>query len=219
MYYTIYRITNNINGKYYIGMHKTKDLEDNYMGSGKYLKRAIEKHGVENFSKEILYVYDNESDMKNKEKELVIVSEQTYNLNEGGYGGFSFINRNKMNNGRRSEESEKRRLKSLSETRKLMMKDEKEIIHMKTISKIGREKVKQIYPEGTWKNRKHKQESIDKMKEKHKNNGHQKGSKNSQYGTCWITNGKENKKIKTEDIDKYLNLGYTKGRILNMEKK
>lgn len=28
---------------------------------------------------------------------------------------------------------------------------------------------------------------------------HGKGEKNSQFGTCWITNGKENKKIKKEE--------------------
>lgn len=39
-------------------------------------------------------MFDNEEDMNAKEKELVIVSESTYNLCEGGKGGFSYINKN-----------------------------------------------------------------------------------------------------------------------------
>jgi hypothetical protein len=38
------------------------------------------------------------------------------------------------------------------------------------------------------------------------------GVNNSQYGTCWITNGQENKKIKKEELDVWLNKGYYKGR-------
>jgi len=97
MFYTVYKITNIVNEKYYIGKHQTKELDDNYMGSGKALKVAINKYGIESFKKEVLYIFDNESDMNAKEKELVVINDQTYNLCDGGKGGFSYINRNKLN--------------------------------------------------------------------------------------------------------------------------
>ena len=86
MYYTIYKITNNINNKFYIGKHQTRDLNDNYMGSGNLIKLAIKKHGIENFTKDILFVFNNEEEMNIKEKELVVLSENSYNMCEGGKG-------------------------------------------------------------------------------------------------------------------------------------
>jgi len=96
MHYTVYKITNNINLKYYIGKHQTKNLDDGYMGSGKRLKSAIIKYGIENFNKEILHVFDSEEEMNAKEKELVVITENSYNLCEGGNGGFSYINNNNI---------------------------------------------------------------------------------------------------------------------------
>lgn len=49
----------------------------------------------------------------------------------------------------------------------------------------------------------------NKMRETYKNNNHQQGTKNSQYGTMWITNGVENKKIKKDTI---IPEGWIKGR-------
>lgn len=98
MFYTIYKITNQIDGKFYIGSHKTRDLNDSYMGSGKYLKRAIEKYGIDNFKREILFVFSNQDEMYAKEAEIVnedfLVTENTYNLKIGGFGGWDHINSN-----------------------------------------------------------------------------------------------------------------------------
>ena len=93
MYY-IYRITNLINGKTYIGQHQYKDLNDNYMGSGKHLKAAQAKYGIENFKKDILVFNISKKehiDLLEKtfiaaEREKVGV-ENCYNLADGGEGG------------------------------------------------------------------------------------------------------------------------------------
>lgn len=93
MYYTIYKTTNLINGRFYIGKHKTDKLDDSYLGSGKLLKQAIRRYGIQNFKKEILHVFETEHEMNKKEKELVVLSEESYNLCEGGNGGFDYINK------------------------------------------------------------------------------------------------------------------------------
>ena len=84
MFYTVYKITNLENNKIYIGAHKTSNLEDGYMGSGKYITNAVNKYGVDNFSKEILHILDSEEEMYLKEKEIVneefLSRKDVYNL-------------------------------------------------------------------------------------------------------------------------------------------
>lgn len=93
MFYTIYKISNLLDGKIYIGSHKTKKLDDKYMGSGKYLKSAQKKYGMDNFKKEILLSLTIRKRYMLKEAELVneefLVTENTYNLK---VGGFDFVN-------------------------------------------------------------------------------------------------------------------------------
>ena len=91
--YCIYRITNLINGKTYIGQHKYKKLDDDYMGSGKILKQAYTKYGIENFKKEIICknvqykatIDDMEKFYIKKEREQN--PNGCYNIADGGYGG------------------------------------------------------------------------------------------------------------------------------------
>lgn len=65
-----------------------------------------------------------------------------------------------------------------------------------------------------WFGRKHKLETIERQKQTFKYNNHQKGEKNSQYGTCWITKDGINKKIKKEELEIFEQQGWKKGRNL-----
>ena len=90
MFY-IYKITNLINGKTYIGQHKYKDLNDSYMGSGKHLKAAQAKYGIENFKKEILvFSIVKKSFIDVLEKEYIAfyrsIGKAEYNITDGGEG-------------------------------------------------------------------------------------------------------------------------------------
>jgi len=91
MHYLVYKITNNITGKIYIGAHKTENINDGYGGSGTVLKRAYKKYGRENFKKEILSVFDNPEDMWDTEALLVneefVADKDTYNICTGGQRG------------------------------------------------------------------------------------------------------------------------------------
>ena len=91
MFWCIYRITNLINGKTYIGQHKYKDLNDSYMGSGVLIKKAIKKHGVKNFKKEILYSRIQYRETADDMERFAIKKERAigkaeYNLANGGEG-------------------------------------------------------------------------------------------------------------------------------------
>lgn len=95
MLYTIYKVTNKLNNKKYIGKHITEKIDDNYLGSGNLLRKAVLKYGANNFEKEILFVFDNETEMNNKEKELInleiVKSQEYYNISLGGKGGVTVL--------------------------------------------------------------------------------------------------------------------------------
>lgn len=91
-YNYVYKITNTINGKIYIGKHSTDDLEDGYMGSGVVLKQAYKKYGLENFNKEVIDYYTSEEELNQGEIFYIAKfnstnSEIGYNLTYGGEGG------------------------------------------------------------------------------------------------------------------------------------
>jgi len=208
MFYTIYKISNKIDGKIYIGSHKTKNLDDNYMGSGKYLKYAQEKHGIENFTKEILFVFDTPEEMYLKEKELVneefIVTHNTYNLKIGGFGGFDYINSKGFI--RNSSHFDVNNMQSSIGGRNSFLQNKG--IHSIESKEKAQRNIKEQFPLGTFYGKTHSEDA--KKSIGLKNSKHQ-SQNNSQLGTMWITNDIETIKIKnTSPIPD----GWRKGRKL-----
>jgi hypothetical protein len=281
--YLIYKIVNKINNMIYIGCHVTTNINDRYMGSGTNIKKAIKQYGLENFDKYILYQFDNEVDMLNKEEELVsrefISEENNYNIIVGGkqfltldnvtvrdkYGNTFNVHKTderyisgelvgatkglvtvrdkdgntqsvKINDERylsgellpsskgfilTKDKDDKRFYVNLSDPRylsgelipffkgRLTLKDRfGNIIHT--------HKDDPRYLSGElnhlWTNKKHTIETKEKIGLK--NSILQKGEKNSQFGSCWITKENKNKKIKKEELENYLSNGWEKGRFI-----
>jgi hypothetical protein len=214
MFYIVYQVTNNINGKIYIGAHKTDKLDDGYMGSGKHLKRAIAKYGISAFSKQILDVFDNVEDMFRMESVVVnenfILQKTNYNLRVGGSGGFT-----------REEASKGRQRTNLllqekygNDWRKLVaIKGNVKCHEILAQKRADDPKFGRFSEEDSAKGRqaamseKSRQKRIATMRLR----GHNQGEKSSQFGTCWIYNLEtlENKKIKKDGI---IPSGWVKGR-------
>ena len=89
--YCIYRITNLVNGKTYIGQHKYLDESNpmgKYKGSGLNLCRAYKKYGIENFTTEIIYQRIRDKDTVNAMEIWAIAKyKPEYNIAKGGQGG------------------------------------------------------------------------------------------------------------------------------------
>jgi len=212
-YHYIYKSTNLKNGKYYIGMHSTDNLDDGYMGSGKNLKRSLKKYGKDNFKFEILEFLPDRKSLIEKEKQIVtedlVKDTMSMNLKKGGEGGFiNDIHRKKFMDA--AKKSVKIALKNGRETQKKLRKENNEWV--KSLKKNISQGLKKVnFNPNTFAGKKHTSKSKKLISKK--NSISQKGEKNSQYGTCWITNGKENKKIKKENIQDYLILGWRNGRV------
>ncbi len=217
-FYTVYEVKNKVNDKTYRGKHITDNPYDGYLGSGKYLKRAINKYGIESFEKFVLYIFDNKEDMDKKEAELVdevyLLSGNTYNLKLGGQGGFDHIYSSpeiatevgkrgynaglaKFTKEKRSEIGKKSYSKSLLLFRK---SNDPEI--KKRRSEISG---------NTFRGKHHTSETKKKMSEKQQNVD-RTGNNNPMYGKCWVYNDKESIRIDKTDLDIYLQNGWIKGR-------
>jgi hypothetical protein len=201
------------------------------MGSGKILKKAIKKYGIENFTKEVLSVHETSNEMFAREAEIVneefVLRTDTYNLKIGGYGGFDHVNRANLNNSGyrpnyremadygwskiRSDPELRQRHRNgvLKGNRKLF----EEGLGIHSLSPDGvnlwREVAQPMASDAALspEARQKRLDSFAAIK-------HQSGATNSQFGTCWITHPGDrlNKKIPKDDLQAWIDLGWIAGR-------
>ena len=91
----IYKVTNLVNNKIYIGKIK-KDYPE-YFGSGVLINHSIKKYGIENFKKEIIDSASSVEELNEKEKYWIQYFNSNnltigYNIGKGGEGGDVFTN-------------------------------------------------------------------------------------------------------------------------------
>ncbi|QNH71854.1 hypothetical protein P9VFCI_001 [Rhizobium phage P9VFCI] len=107
----IYISTDLTNGKFYIGQRGGSPNSPHnlsYFGSGKLLKRAVDKHGHENFVRDILQLCTSQEELDEAEKEWISIcnansSDLFYNLAPGGHCGSGKANKGK----KRTDESKR----------------------------------------------------------------------------------------------------------------
>lgn len=135
-YNYVYKITNTINGKIYIGKHSTDDINDGYMGSGVILHQAYQKYGLECFSKEVIQFYTSEEELNQGEIYWIAHFNSTdpnvgYNRAFGGEGG-GLLEETKLKisatmKGRHRSEETKRKLSEVMKGKKLSEEHKRKI--------------------------------------------------------------------------------------------
>jgi hypothetical protein len=183
------------------------------MGSGKRLRRSLNKYGIENHTKEILEFLNDRESLEKRESE--IVNEQLLedplcmNLQLGGGGGFS----GEDNQHKWSSSGGK---SAWLNSREILIKSCKKGGNA-AIKKLQESNKKNFNESNPFKGKGHTNESREKIKNNKK--GKSLGETNSQYGTTWITKDSINKKIKKEEIDYYFSIGWVKGLYVSNETK
>lgn len=222
MYGYIYKTTNKINGKIYIGQkHSSKFLGNKYLGSGKRLKDAIKHYGVDAFEVSLVEEVESEDLMDEREIYWIKYYQATdssigYNLSEGGRVNRTLVGENNpFYHKHHTEESRKKM--SMHNARNMLGKHHSEETKAKiglgnrgkVVSEKTREKLSLIARTApNFGNRgKHLSEETKKKLSEIK-----KGKPSKAKGKIHITNDVEDKMVPADELDNYLALGWRRGR-------
>jgi group I intron endonuclease len=236
----IYKTTNLINGKFYIGFDsKNRDILK-YPGSGLKLNLAIEKYGIDNFEKVILE-YVNEDNWGDREKYWIDVTDARnigYNIAKGGSGGSTregYANSDNM----RMNISNSKKGHPLSESHKESLTGRKFTEeHKKNISESKKGKIltesHKIKVSQSLKGRVFTEEHKENLSlagkgrvftEEHKEKIKKRefseewklklsnSSKGKNLGFIWINDGFHRKRINIEQLQIFIDSGWKRGKL------
>lgn len=205
MEHFIYKTTNRINGKYYIGKHKTKQKSDGYIGSGRALKQAIQKYGRSAFRCEILEYAESDEQLNRLEEqyvtEQVVADRDSYNMVVGGRGGWNYVHENGLCDpneyGKRGRKEFQRRMKDPE--------------YYQAFCERKKSKLIEFYAKGG-KNPNLGRKLSDQVKRNISEARKIKPSAGT-TGFKWVNRGGENKLTHPDQLTDYLSDGYSLGRI------
>jgi group I intron endonuclease len=168
----IYITTNKLNGKRYVGQHKSKDWDYNYYGSGKLVGYAIKKYGIENFICFPLAWAWSKEELNKLEIEYIAHYNPEYNISTGGNGGNlgEAVNR-KISEAAKNMSDETRRKMSEIRVKKCLSKGENNPMYNHIYSDKTRKKIAD-----SRKGKHHSEETKQKISKLH-------------FGRHWFTNG------------------------------
>lgn len=203
MYGYVYLTENIINHKLYVGQHKSKEFDENYKGSGKLIKLAINKYGYENFTVKILKECSSKEELDKEEIHQIKIfrekfgKDRLYNIVDGG----NFSNTYGMLGKHHTEESKLK--SSISNKGQVRTEATKNKLSKNHFSKKGI---------NYWSGRRHKESSRELIS---KNHADVSGKNNPMYGrkSRYMNNGSINKMIVLDKVDEYLKLGWKFGKL------
>ena len=222
MYGYIYKTTNLIDGKIYIGQKKSpKFLGKRYLGSGKILKQAVSKYGKDNFKVELIEEIDCLEKMDEREIYWIAQYNATnreigYNRSEGGNVNRTMVGENNPFYGKHHSEETRKKISELTRSRmsgKHLNKETKQKIRERELGKIVSDETRQKLRDNAKNNPnygmrgKHVSEETKKKLSEAK-----KGKPSHAKGSVHITNDIEDKMIHLEELDYYLSQGWRLGR-------
>lgn len=183
MYGYIYETTCLVNGKKYIGQHKSSKFEGTkYLGSGTKLVEAIQKYGKQNFTVRMLQSCNSFEELEVYEVHYIekynaIQNTDYYNIALGGYAGGGYV------------------IPSLESRKKMSISAKK---RGNCLTPEGKLRCRHVGIDNGFYQKVHSEETKKYLSTIHK-------------GRIWVNNGRENLHIRPEDLEKYLSEGYCRG--------